>query len=167
MTSLLKGRYFGTVVLILLVNVYLSIGTYLRWFRLGFFVGPFRFTHWLVWAGVLFVAVFTPLYYVLKRRYAKRVKALLGIHVLGNLLSFTFVSFHFASQVGRPPESFPDLGTGIVLYIVMMVMVLTGIFQRFQIAKNLGRQWRFLHTSVAISFYLVIFVHILQGLQIL
>jgi len=131
------------------------------------FVGQYRFNHWLGWIGVLFVVLYTPLYYVLKRRYAKRAKALLGSHVIGNLASFMLISIHFASQMSRPAQFFPDLGTGIVLYPIMIILVVTGIFQRFQIARNLGRKWRFLHTSLATSFYLVIFVHILQGLGVL
>lgn len=167
MVSRLRNPYFWAAVVILLLTVYLSFGTYADWFQLGFFVGPYRFNHWLGWIGVVFVAVYTPLYYVLKRRYVKRVKMLLGTHVIGNLLSFLLISVHFASQMGRPAQFFPDLGTGIVLYPVMMILVATGIFQRFQIARNLGRKWRFLHTSLATSFYLVIVVHILQGLDIL
>jgi len=164
MVSRLRSPYFWAAVVILLLTVYLSFGTYIDWFQLGFFVGQFRFNHWLGWLGVVFVAVYTPLYYVLKRRYAKRAKTLLGTHVIGNLVSFLLISVHFASQMGRPAQFFPDLGTGVVLYPVMIILVVTGIFQRFQIARNLGRKWRFLHTSLAASFYLVIFVHILQGL---
>lgn len=167
MFSRLRNPYFWAAVLTLLVTFYLSFGTYVRWFQLGFFVGPYRFNHWLGWIGVIFVALYTPLYYVLKRRYAKRAKALLGSHVIGNLASFMLISIHFASQMSRPAQFFPDLGTGVVLYPIMIILVVTGIFQRFQIARNLGRKWRFLHTSLATSFYLVIFVHILQGLGVL
>lgn len=167
MMSSLRNTYFWAAVVILLVTVYLSFGTYVGWFRLGFFVGQFRFNHWLGWIGVVFVAVYTPLYHFLKHRYAKRAKTVLGTHVIGNLFSFLLVSVHFASQMGRPAQFFPDLGTGIVLYPIMLILVTTGFTQRFQIATNLGRNWRFLHTSTATSFYLIIFVHILQGLVFL
>ena len=167
MSSRLRNPYLWAAVLILLVTFFLSFGTYIHWFQLGFFVGPYRFNHWLGWIGVLFVAIYTPLYYILKRGYAKRAKALLGSHVIGNLTSFMLISIHFASQISRPAQFFPDLGTGVVLYPIMIILVVTGIFQRFQIARNLGRKWRFLHTSLATSFYLVIFVHILQGLGVL
>lgn len=167
MVSRLRSPYFWAAVVILLLTVYLSLGTYIDWFQFGFFVGPYRFNHWLGWLGVVFVAVYTPLYYVLKRRYAKRAKTLLGTHIIGNLVSFLLISVHFAAQMGRPAQFFPDLGTGVVLYPIMIILVVTGIFQRFQIARNLGRKWRFLHASLATSFYLVIFVHILQGLGFL
>jgi hypothetical protein len=167
MVSRLRNHYFWVAVVILLVTVYLSFGTYVGWFQLGFFVDPYRFNHWLGWIGVVFVAVYTPLYHFLKRRYAKRAKALLGTHVIGNLLSFLLISVHFASQLGRPAQFFPDLGTGIILYAMVTIMVATGILQRFQIVSSFLRKWRFLHTSMATSFYLVILVHILHGLGFL
>jgi hypothetical protein len=167
MVSRLRNPYFWAAVVILLVTVYLSFGTHVGWFQLGFFVGPYRFNHWLGWIGVVFVAVYTPLYHFLKRRYPKRAKALLGTHVIGNLLSFLLISVHFASQLGRPAQFFPDLGTGIILYAMVTIMVATGILQRFQIVSSFLRKWRFLHTSMATSFYLVILVHILHGLGFL
>lgn len=167
MVSRLRDPYFWAAFLLLLVTVYLSYGTYVGWFQLGFFVGQYRFNHWLGWAGVAFVAVYTPLYHSLKRRYPKRAKALLGTHVIGNLLSFLLISIHFTSQISRPAQFFPDLGTGIVLHLTMLTLVATGFTQRFQIASNLGRKWRFLHTSMTTSFYLVILVHALQGLGFL
>lgn len=167
MVSRLRNPYFWAAFLLLLVTVYLSYGTYVDWFQLGFFVGPYRFNHWLGWIGVIFVALFTPLYHLLKRRYPKKVKQLLGTHVIGNLLSFMLISVHFTSQLSRSEQFFPDLGTGIVLYLMMLTMVTTGFTQRFQIIANMGRKWRFLHTSMATSFYLVILVHALQGLSLL
>ena len=165
--SRLRNPYFWAAVVILLVTVYLSFGAYVGWFQLGFFVGPYRFNHWSSWVGFLFVALYTPLYHLLKRRYPKRAKALLGTHVIGNLLSFLLISVHFASQLGRPAQFFPDLGTGIILYAMVTIMVVTGILQRFQLASSFLRKWRFLHTSMATSFYLVILVHVLQGLGFL
>jgi hypothetical protein len=167
MVSRLRNLYFWAAVAIVLVTVYLSFGAYVGWFQLGFFIGPYRFNHWLSWIGFLFVALYTPLYHFLKRRYPKRAKTLLGTHVIGNLLSFLLISVHFASQLGRPAQFFPDLGTGIILYAMVTIMVATGILQRFQIGSSFLRKWRFLHTSMATSFYLVILVHILQGLGFL
>ncbi len=163
----LKDLYFWATLLVILGTICLMVATYLRWFRLNFFVGPFRYTHWLSWIGTLFIAFFTPVYYVLKRRYARKAKALLGTHVVGNLLAFMLISIHFAQQIGRSPQFYPELGTGLILYIVMIIMVATGVLQRFQIVKSLGRYWRFIHRSVVISFYLIIITHILHGLNIL
>jgi uncharacterized membrane protein YidH (DUF202 family) len=159
---------FWVAVAIILVTIPLSVATYFRWFRLNFFVGPFRYTHWLSWIGSFFIAFFTPAYYVLKRRYPKKLKSLLKVHVFGNLISFLLISIHYAQQVGRPPRFFPDLGTGLALYIVMPLLVASGFLHRFQILKSIKPHLnRFFHVSITLSFYLVIVVHILQGLNVL
>ena len=167
MTSRLKDGYFWAAFLIIFVTIYFSIATYLHWFDFGFFVGEFRFNVWLSWAGVLFVAFYTPIYYVLKRRFPTKIKALLGIHVIANLSAFMLISIHFAHQLGRSSQYYPDLGTGLVLYLVMLIMAITGILQRFGIVQGQVRKWSFIHTAVAISFYLVIFVHILHGIGVI
>ena len=167
MISRLKDGYFWVAIVIILATIYFSIATYFRWLSLGFMVGQYRFNVWLSIISVLFVAIYTPIYYVLKRRYPMRSKALLGIHIIGNLLAFMANSVHFAHQVGRSPQFYPDLGTGVVLYLVMLIMATTGIFQRFRIAQSQGRRWRFIHASVTISFYLVIFVHVLHGIGVI
>jgi hypothetical protein len=144
------------------------VATYLRWFQLNFFIGRFRFTHWLVWIGTLYIVLMTPVYYVLKRHYGGRLSALVKVHMFGNLLSFTLVSIHFAQQIGRPPQFYPDLGTGLALYVVMFILVVTGFFHRFRIIKSIRPHLnRFTHVSITLSFYIIIVIHILQGLAIL
>jgi len=166
--KLLKDLDFWSAFVIILVTICLMVATYLRWFQLNFFVGPFRFTHWLVWIGTLYIAFVTPAYYVLKRRYPKRLKALVKIHVFGNLLAFMLVSIHFAQQIGRPPQFFPDLGTGLALYIITFILVATGFLHRFHLLKSVNPHLnRFMHISITMSFYIVIGIHILQGLEIL
>lgn len=163
--KLYRDLHFWLAFMIILVTVYLMVATYLDWFQLNFFVGSFRFPHWLVWIGTLYIAFFTPTYYVLKRRYPKRLKALVKIHVFGNLFAFLLISVHFAQQIGRPPQFFPDLGTGLALYLVMLVLTATGFFHRFQIVRSLRPHFnRFMHVSVTMSFYIIIGIHILQGL---
>jgi uncharacterized membrane protein YidH (DUF202 family) len=159
---------FWLAVIIILFTIPLSVATYSRWIQLNFFVGSFRFTHWLSWIGTLFIAFLTPAYYVLKRKYPKMLKTLIKIHIFGNLISFLLISIHLAQQVGRPPRFFPDLGTGLVLYVVMPVLVASGFLHRFQILKSIKPHLnRFFHVSITLSFYLVIIVHILQGLNVL
>ena len=164
----LKDLDFWSAFVIILVTIYFMVATYLRWFQLNFFVGPFRFTHWLVWIGTLYVAFATPAYYVLKRLYLRRLVIFIKIHMFGNLFAFMLVSVHFAQQIGRPPQFYPDLGTGLALYVVMLVLVGSGFLHRFRIIRRVRPHLnRFLHVSVTTSFYLVIIVHILQGLEIL
>jgi hypothetical protein len=164
--TLLKNPHSWAVLLIILATILLSVATYNRWLQLHFLVGPFYFHHWGGWVGTVFIGAFTPAYYFLKRRYPKRFKTLLHIHMFGNLISFIFISIHFAQQVGRPPDFFPDLGTGLALYIVVSILVATGILQRFEIARSLGRYWRSTHVGVTMSFYIIIVIHLLHGLEI-
>jgi uncharacterized membrane protein YidH (DUF202 family) len=164
----LRDVEFWIAAAIILLTIPLSVATYFRWFQLNFFVGQFRFTHWLGWIGTLFIAFFTPTYYVLKRRYPKTLRTLIKIHVSGSLISFLLISIHYAQQVGRPPRFFPDLGTGLVLYIVMPLLVASGFLHRFKIVKSIKPHLnRFSHVSITLSFYIVILVHILQGLHLL
>jgi len=169
--TVLKDPNFLLASAIILITTYLSVATLLRWLRLRFRIGPFYFTHLLVWVGTLFVAFYTPIYYVLKRRYPTIVKTLIKIHVFGNLISVMLISIHYAQQMGRPPQFYPELGTGLTLYIVMFILVATGFLHRFQILNRLGvtskvlpHQNRFIHIAVTLSFYITIIVHILHNL---
>ena len=165
--SRLRNASLWLALLIVAVTVILMVAVYFRFFRLHVLIGEFNIHHWFSWTGTLFIAFFTPAYYFLKRRYPQKIKNLLMAHVFGNLLAVMFVSIHFIQEISRPPQAFPQLGTGIVLYPTMILLTLTGFFLRFQVARNLTRQLRFLHTSVAVSFYLIIVVHVLHGLEII
>ena len=167
MVSKYKNAYFLASIMLLLFTIYFSVGTYLRLFDFGFAVGPYRFNHWLSWFGFLFILIYVPLFVILKRRNTSKIRLLLGIHVLGNLLAFMLISIHFGHQIGRPAQFYPDLGTGVALYILMFTLVATGFFQRFNILSRYRKTWRFLHTSSVFSLFLILFIHILQGLQIM
>jgi hypothetical protein len=131
----------------------------------SFFVGPFRFSHWMTWAGTLFVAIYAPLYHVLKRHYPQRFSLLMDIHSFGFLIAFLLISVHFAGQMGRPSQSFPELGEGISLYITMVLLVSTGLVQRFwrpekrPYRRYTPRTNRLVHASLISAFYIVIIVH--------
>ena len=153
---------------VILLTIALSTIVYLRFFNLNFFVGPYRFTHWFTWIGTFFIAIYSPLYYVIKRKYPGKTKSLLRIHVFGNLFSFMLITIHFAQQISRPAAFFPDLSTGLVLYIVMPILVASGFFHRFQVFKNIKpHSNRFLHVALTLTFYLTILIHILQGIDII
>jgi len=89
---------------------------------------------------------------------------MLKVHCLGNLLAVMLVSIHFAHQVTRPPSNYPDLGTGVVLYVAMVLLVSTGVLLNFGFGKGLIKQLRFLHPSIALTFYLTIILHIIHGI---
>lgn len=162
-----RGLQLYIVVLLILAIVILSIGNYLHWLDLHFYVGPLYFHHWLSFTGAGYIAIFTPIYSIMKRRSPGQFRTLLSIHVLGNLIAFLLISIHFTQQMGRPAEFAPTLGTGITLYIIVAIMVLTGLMQRYRLVDRFLRTWRFVHVSLSLSFYIVITIHILHNLGVI
>jgi len=112
----------------------------------------------------LYIAFATPVYPVAKRKYPQHIQKTLNIHVIGNLLAVLLVSIHFAHQVTRSASNYPDLGTGIVLYATMVLLVATGMVLISGLGKKLVKQIRFLHPAFALTFYTVIIMHIIQGI---
>lgn len=162
-----KDLNFWFGLLLIFIIVYLSLATYFRWLDVRFRIGPYFFTHWLSWFGSLFIAFFSLIYYVLKRRIPKLLPKLIKIHMFGNLLSSMFISMHFFQQISRPPQFFPDLGTGVALFAIIVILVASGFLHRFQIVKSVApHQNRFLHISITTAFYIVVVIHILQGIGI-
>jgi hypothetical protein len=140
----------------------------LDWIHFGFFVGPFRASHWFVWIGTLYIAFAVPIIAMAKQRYPSKFLALFRVHVFGNLLAFLLISLHFASQIDRPAAFYPQLGTGLALYIIMMLLVATGFTHRFQLIPRIKSQTRrFVHVGLTFSFYIIIGIHILHGLGLL
>jgi hypothetical protein len=162
----MKNRYLLISLLIIVSTIVLSIGTYNRWWDLRLDIGPVYLSHLLGWIGFAFVAIYTPIYYYTKRRTQRGLKLLLNIHNVGNLVAFMLISMHFTQQIGRPAEFYPDLGTGLALYISVCLMVITGFLMRFNLVKQLSKTWRFIHTSFVLPFYVLILVHVLHSFGI-
>ena len=120
--------------------------------------------HWMGWISTLYIAFATPVYTIVKRKYPLYLNKTLKIHVVGNALAVLFVSIHFAHQVTRPASNYPDLGTGIVLYLTMTMLLSTGLMLVSGFGRRLSKQIRFLHPAYAITFYTVIVLHILHDL---
>jgi hypothetical protein len=118
--------------------------------------------HWIGWIGTLYIAFTTPFYPIIKRKYPLFVNKILNIHVLGNLFGVLLVSIHFAHQVTRPTTNYPDLGTGIVLYATMLLLLSTGFLITSAIGRKFSKQISWLHPACAITFYIVIVMHIIQ-----
>ncbi len=153
--------------IILVATILLSIVFYIRWYSLTFFVGPYLFTHWFSLAGFIFISIFIPIYYVLKRERPQNCKTLLRSHVFGNLLAFLLISTHFAQHFGRLAATFPYSGTGVPSFLILSTVVATGFFNRFKIAEKLVNYTRFIHRYILIFFYLIILVHVLHGFNII
>ena len=171
--NLLKNKIFLAASTLLVITFFIIVFVLIDWIDTGFFVGPLRFSHWMGIIGMLFIAIYTPIFYVLKRLYPKILKNLLNLHVFGFLISFLFISIHFAGQIGRPQQFYPELGEGIALFIIMVLLVATGFIHRFQlIPKKAGKYYkphfnRYYHVSITTAFYIVIIVHILINVEIL
>jgi hypothetical protein len=164
---LLRKIDFWLSLLIVLVTVVLAIGRVLNWYSLSFFIGPFRASHWLVIIGSTYIAVATLAFSILKRRFQARYEALAKFHVIGNLSAVLLVTIHFTSQVTRSAANYPQLGTGLALYIAMLLLAVSGFLYRFRLLPRLdiGTN-RLLHVGVALSFYILIGIHVLHGLGV-
>ena len=164
-----KNIEFWVALSILLVTFLLMLVTYFRWLPLNFALGPFRFTHWLSWIGTALIAVFTPMFYVLRRRFPGRNSSLTRIHVFSNLFSYMLISIHFAQQMSRSVH--PEDNTGLVTFIIVSVLVASGFLHSFRILEKNGlyppHRNRFLHVALSLSFYIVLVIHILHNVGLL
>jgi len=163
----LKYSEFWLSLLILLVTLLFSAVAYVSWYSLGFFVGSLFFVHWLGLAATVFIAVLVPVYYVLKRRRPQKLKTLLRLHVFGNLFSFLLVSIHFAQNTGRLSGFIPRLEDGFVLFLVLSIIVATGMLERFGARHKIEKYTKPVHRYAVAVFYLVMAVHVLQSLSII
>jgi len=167
MSNLKKVEFFSAVLLIVTAASFF-IAAYLDWIDFGVVIGSFRFNHWLVWVGALYIAFAVPVYALLKRRYAVGLRKLLGFHVFGNLTAFVLIAIHFSNQISRPAAFYPDLGTGLTMFVAMLLLVATGFSHRFGVVRRVSPQThRLVHIGLALSFYLIIGIHILHGLGFL
>ncbi len=114
-------------------------------------------THLGSYIGGFWIALFTPIYYVLKRRSPRHFRSMLTIHVLSNLLAFALITAHLTHR--EINSTF--LGTGTALYVALLSLVVTGIIQRFDFADGLRKQIRFVHISMTAAFYLILIVHVI------
>jgi hypothetical protein len=161
-----KSIEFWGALSIIIAAVCLIFLDNIDWIHFGYFIGPFRANHWFVWIGTLYIAFVVPVIAILKKRLPSRYMTLFRVHVFGNLLAFVLVSLHFAGQIDRPPTAYPQLGTGLALYIIMILLVATGFTHRFQLIPQIKSQTRkFVHVGLTFSFYIIIGIHILHGLN--
>ena len=164
-TSRNKNWELGLSAIIVILTVVLMFAYYNRWFSFAATVGPFRIIHYIAWAGTLYIAFGVIVFSYLLHRNPQKYGSLLRLHTIGNLIAFLFISLHFAGQLGRPSNFYPQLGTGLALYIIMLLLVGTGLVLRFR--RLSPRRNRFVHTGLALAFYITIIVHILHGLNVI
>ncbi len=160
--SIFKNPEYWLIKAIFAVTVVLGFLIYTRRIIFHTPVGAFFLHHWFSWTGATFIAVFTPIYYFLKRRYPKKYQLLVRTHIFGNLISFGLITTHFAAHMGRPEA--PESKTGLVMYIAVAVLVLTGFLLRFQLLRKQMKFTRYVHTSIITTFYIIVIIHVLHGL---
>jgi hypothetical protein len=146
---------WGALVIILL-TIYLSTLTVVDKNSFGFFVGPLAFIHRMSLIGGFWIAIVTPIYYLLKHHRPNRIKALIRIHLFGNLIAFMLISIHFTFWI----TTVSFIGTGLALFVSVFILVVTGLLQRFTTLSS-RRPIRFLHVSTTTAFYLILAIHIL------
>ena len=159
-----RSPEFWASLLILLVTFVLSVWAFDNWFSLNVFVGDLFFVHWLSIGAVAFIAVQVPVYYVLKRKSPKHFKTLLRIHVFGNLFAFLLISIHFAQNTARLVGFISRLEDGLILFLVLSIIVATGLIERFGAKLKFVRYIKLVHSYVVVFFYLVVIFHVLQSL---
>ena len=154
------GILFWPSLFLLALAAILFSAMFLNWFQ----TRPelFGLPHWLGVGGTVFIALYIPSYHFLKQHYPKRLSILTSLHTLGNLTAFVLVSMHFARQ-WSPLDTTREIGTGLILYTAVLMLVITGFSQRFHVVRDL-RGWRFVHISLAVTFYLVLVIHIIHDL---
>jgi hypothetical protein len=162
--KILKRLGLTLALFLVLISLFLMALIYFDWISVGFVVGPYRFHHWSVLIGSFYIAIVSPFFSVLKRSKPDSLRNLFRVHVFGNLLAFLLVSVHFAGQLSRPLEYYPDLGTGVGLLGAMSLLVFTGFFLKYGLsAGGSYKSVRVIHVLAVFSFYLVIVVHALHG----
>jgi hypothetical protein len=162
-SSLLRNKAFLVETIYIITIIIITLLVLFDFIYTGFFLGPFRFSHWMGIIGTIFIILFVPMYYVLKRRFPKRYRILINTHIFGFTTSFLFVSIHFAGQLSRPLPFYPDLGGGVALYIIVAILVVTGYFHRYKpIKSRSGRRPhinRKIHVGLIGGLYVILIVH--------
>jgi hypothetical protein len=172
LSTLMRKIMLLAIGIIIIITAIIEAIIFLRIYRFPFVQytvlgATHSLTHWIGWIGTIYIFIVAPVQPIIKRKASKYLRTSLNIHMIGNLLAVLLVSVHFAQQLTRPPSSFPELGTGVVLYAAMILLVATGTITYSGAMKKFSKQLRFLHASFALTFYIVIIVHILHGISII
>ncbi len=160
-------KQFRLTVGLMLVNIFVVVGTYFRLWNLRIPIGSFSLQHWFAIIGGAYLIIFVGLFIYLKRRDVVRIGTLMKVHVFGNLVAFIFISAHFGQQMGRPAASAPDLGTGLSTYLILLILVGTGFMMRFGLLKRRRETWHLLHLGISLSLFIVVVIHALRNFGIL
>lgn len=119
--------------------------------------------HVFGWAGFLIFAA-SASYSALKRGFPKNIKKWLLFHCVTGVLSIILVSFHMINKIQAPK---PGYFISFFAFLLMAVIVVTGILGRYVKAKIIRDYWRTLHVPLTIIFYFTLAFHILEKMNFL
>jgi len=165
--GVVKSLSFWLAITIVIIDILVITGSFQKWFRLSGELWGESIHHWFSYVGAGFIAIYLPFFSILKRRFPNSMKNLRSVHVFCNLLAVAAISIHFSHHLTRPPEAFPALGTGVALISALGILVITGFVLRFQFARKSWSSWRWVHSGMVLSFYLIIILHVLHGLGVI
>lgn len=121
------------------------------------------FVHQLGWVSfLLFIA--SNFYSILKRVSSKRVKTWLLIHCVLGIVSLVFACIHAIG--GLWPIRSKDF-LSLFAFLLMIVVVVSGILGRFVSVRFIKSYWKVLHVPLTVLFCLILIVHILDKLALL
>lgn len=119
--------------------------------------------HQLGWISFsLFVA--SNFYSLFKKVSPRDVKTWLLIHCVLGIMSLIFASLHVIG--GLWPVRFRDF-LSLFAFLLMIVVVVSGILGRFVRIGFIKSYWRILHVPLTMLLYLVLAIHILDKLALL
>lgn len=156
-------KSIAVVLIIVSATLVFGLAVYLDWITfLHRRVGPFYLHHWVQMAGTTFIAVYPPLYRFLKKRRIDSYTVLRNVHCYGGLVSWLLISGHFAHHLSNPDSYYPFLRSGIILYLVVFLLIATGIVQRLRLISSGLKYWRYFHIVITFFFYGLLLFHLLQ-----
>jgi hypothetical protein len=120
--------------------------------------------HWLAAAGSAYLALVTPAFIYLKRRYKEKYQATMKFHVMGNLAALLLITFHATFQSSASIIKMTLNFLGPALYASLVLLLITGFMMRFHLSGKYWPQFKSLHVSLVTTFYVTVFFHVLSFL---
>jgi hypothetical protein len=161
-----RNPQFWGIIIIFLLAVHINTAIYLGRIKIVFHFYSLDFPHLLGILGASFIAIFTPFFYILKRRKPRQYKQLLNLHMFGNATSSLLTSMHAELRLRRLP-----LGVGFIMFVFISLLTLSGFVSKFNLLKqfrktveNLPHTNRAFHVSLTFSFYLLLIFHLINVL---
>lgn len=155
---------FILLLLLLTALITFNIGPEARRRQRGAYrIFPRDTAHLFGWAGFVIFAA-SASYSALKRGFPKNIKTWLLIHCTTGGLSIALVAFHIINkiQVLKPGFFF-----SFFAFLLMIVIVVSGILGRYVKTKFIKDYWRTLHIPLTIIFYFTLTFHILEKMNFL